>query len=165
MMVADGSKKGRADPAFPAHMDVVHHWAQAVWNTWLPRQDLQTSIDFARKRISNAQRPWAVVHGPAAALICTLQRVGWTVTDATHLTTDEGKQLDLTLDPPVVVNRAMEASVRRWRWKNFHEAHPSMNNTPCNFDPILKLLTSKRHDPEWNHQLRAALKSTVTNRQ
>ena len=26
-MILDGSKTGKADPAFPAHMDVAHHWA------------------------------------------------------------------------------------------------------------------------------------------
>ena len=45
MMIADGSKTGKADPAFPAHMDVVHHWAQAIWNHWLPETALQTSLN------------------------------------------------------------------------------------------------------------------------
>ena len=30
LMITDGTKTGRADPAFPAHMDVMQHWAQAV---------------------------------------------------------------------------------------------------------------------------------------
>ena len=34
MMVMDGSKKGKADPAFEAHTSVAQHWAQAVWNDW-----------------------------------------------------------------------------------------------------------------------------------
>ena len=40
MMVADGTKTGRADPAFPAHIDVVQHLAQAIWNRWLPVESL-----------------------------------------------------------------------------------------------------------------------------
>ena len=38
LMIADGSKRGKADPAFPAHTDVVLHWAQAIWNRWLPKR-------------------------------------------------------------------------------------------------------------------------------
>ena len=40
MMIMDGSKKGKADPAFEAHTSVAQHWAQAVWNNWLPADDL-----------------------------------------------------------------------------------------------------------------------------
>ena len=40
MMIADGSKKGKADPAFPAHTDVTTHWAQAIWNKLLPIHEL-----------------------------------------------------------------------------------------------------------------------------
>ena len=81
-------------------MDVVLHWAQAVWNTWLPVHGLQTSIEYARERISKAVQPWAVVTGPAAALLCTLHRVGWTVVSATELCTDEGKSYDLSTSLP-----------------------------------------------------------------
>ena len=57
MMIADGSKKGKADPAFEAHTSVAQHWAQAVWNSWMPTEDLQASIDYARSRIDKAQQP------------------------------------------------------------------------------------------------------------
>ena len=32
LMIADASAKGRADPAFPGHTEVVQHWAMAVWH-------------------------------------------------------------------------------------------------------------------------------------
>ena len=51
MMVMDGSKKGKADPAFEVHTSVAQHWAQAVWSQWMPPDDLQSSIDYARTRI------------------------------------------------------------------------------------------------------------------
>ena len=56
-MIADGSKTGRADPAFPAHIEVIQHWAQAVWNGWLPRDALQTSLNHAKSKVSNSARP------------------------------------------------------------------------------------------------------------
>ena len=111
MMIADGSKTGRADPAFPAHVDVVQHWAQAIWNRWLPVASLQVGLDYARTRVTESLRPWSVATGPAAALLLTLDRVGWTVVDATNLTTDTGRTIELSTDPPVVVARQMEAAV------------------------------------------------------
>ena len=33
LVIADGSLKGKADPAFVAHSDVIVHWAKAIWNS------------------------------------------------------------------------------------------------------------------------------------
>jgi hypothetical protein len=165
LMIMDGSKTAKADPAFAAHMDVALHWAQAIWNKWLPVQSLQTSLDYARSRVAGSLRPWSMVTGPAAALILTLERVDWVVHDATNITTDTGRDIELGTDPPIVVARLMEAAVRRWRWRNVAEAHPSLKKHGCTFDPVLKLLNSKRTDDGWNVVLRASLGSIVPNRQ
>ena len=74
-MIADGSKRGKTDPAFPAHVDVVLHWAQAIWNAWLPTDTLQVSLNYARGRAEASPQPWRTVTGPAAALVCSLKRV------------------------------------------------------------------------------------------
>ena len=58
MMIADGSPKGGADPAFEAHGGVIGHWAQAVWYTWLRTDQLQCMIDAAVASTSVAQQPW-----------------------------------------------------------------------------------------------------------
>ena len=81
------------------------------------------------------------------------------------LITDTGRPLELRVDPPVVVARCMEASVRRWRWANLADAHPSLQQSGGDLDPILKLLNSKRSDDGWNSRLRASLGSVVANRQ
>ena len=57
MMIADATKTGKADPAFPAHVDVIRHWAQPVRNRWLPIESLQKSVDFARTRVAESVRP------------------------------------------------------------------------------------------------------------
>ena len=36
LLLADGTSNGAADPAFEAHVGVVHHWALAVWENWAP---------------------------------------------------------------------------------------------------------------------------------
>jgi hypothetical protein len=165
MMLADGSKKGRADPAFEAHTSVALHWAQAIWNEWIPVATLQASVDYAEARIRDAANPWSVVAGPAAALVCSLDRLGWRVVSATELETDDGKTLDLRVTPPIVVKREVEEAVQRWRWRNVGTAHPSLHGVGCDFEPIFKLLNSKRNDATWNPELRSMLKSVVANRQ
>ena len=37
LVIADGSSKWRADPAYDAHDQPIGQWASAVWNEWLPR--------------------------------------------------------------------------------------------------------------------------------
>lgn len=58
----------------------------------------------------------------------------------------------------------VEAAVRRWRWRNAAEAHPSLHKG-CNFERISKLLGSKRNDGEWNAMLMGMLNSVVANMQ
>ena len=113
MMLADGTKTGKADPAFAAHVEVVKYWAQAIWNQWLATLLLRNSLNHARAKVAASPQPWRVVYGPAAALVCTLDRAGWKITSTTELVTDIGRSLDLLSDPPIVVARLMEASVRR----------------------------------------------------
>ena len=100
MMLADGTKTGKADPAFAAHVEVVQHWAQAIWNQWLATPLLQNSLNHARAKVAASPQPWRVVYGPAAALICTLERIGWTIISATELESDVGRKFDLAIDPP-----------------------------------------------------------------
>ena len=45
------------------------------------------------------------------------------------------------------------------------ELHPSLKQSGCSFDPILKLLGSSRSDDGWNNKLRASLGSVIANRQ
>lgn len=102
-MLADGSANGKAGPAYDAHLDPVVHWAQAVWYEWLPQSMLNRMVSDAGNRLARALRTWAVVTGPASALVATAGRLRWTAADALTLMTDTGKTLRLGLDPPAVV--------------------------------------------------------------
>ena len=126
---------------------------------------MQVSLADAMVRTASAVNPWSVVYGPAAALVCTADRLGWTIQHATSLTTDEGRKLDLLADPPIVVKRLVAHSVRNWRWRNIAAAHPSLPKQGANVGPVYKLLNSKRCDDEWNPRFIGALKSVLANRQ
>ena len=164
MMIADGSRKGKADQAFPAHTDVAQHWAQAVWNQWMLSHMLQASLSDVTTRTAEAANPWLVVYGPAAALVCTLKRVGWHIECAVILITDNGRRLDLRADPPTVVARQMDEAVRRWRWRTIAEKHASLPPEGANFDPLYKLINSKKNDQNGGPAFVGELKSVVANR-
>ena len=117
MAVADGSKKGRADPAYDARSLPIEEWAIAVWERWSPLICMQKVIDDAVERTARAVNKWAVCYGPGAALVLTCARLGWTITSATQFITDIGEDLDLALDPPRVVVMHCFSAVQRWRWK------------------------------------------------
>ena len=54
-------------------------------------------------------------------MVASAQRICWTVCDATHLITDEGVSLNVSIDPPIVVEQMVHESVRRWRWQRVAE--------------------------------------------
>ena len=71
----------------------------------------------AKLELTKAKRQWAAVKGPAAAMVATLARLGWTVVDAARVYTDKREEVDFVKDPPARVKQHINDSVRRWRWK------------------------------------------------
>ena len=128
LMLADGSATGRVDPAYEGHAEPMGHWAQAVWNSWLPVRQLRQLVANAKEGLAKAAQPWRVVYGPAAAFVCTATRLHWTVNDAMNIVTDEGRILRLDVDPPVVVVREVHEAVRRWRWRAVDSKHSSLSS-------------------------------------
>ena len=49
-----------ADPAFEAHLAPLVHWAQAVWNKWLPLKHLFQLAAVANVKLAEGIRPWSV---------------------------------------------------------------------------------------------------------
>ena len=82
LILADASLKGRADPAFDAHTDPIVSWASATWSAWLPPRALQLIMEKAISRLSQTDHIWAAVRGPAAAVVASLWRLGWTIRSA-----------------------------------------------------------------------------------
>ena len=117
LIAADARLRHMVDPAFAAHSEVVVHWATAVWERWIPIASLHKSVAKARMELANAKRHWAVVRGPAAALVATLARIGWTVTDAATAFTDRMEEVSFLKDSPARIKVMVNASVRRWRWR------------------------------------------------
>lgn len=169
LTVADGSRTGRADPAYDAHDLPLGQWATSVWEGWLPKVSLLKLAASAKKRLIKAQRMWAVVYGPAAAMVASCGRLGWTVLDGFNLITDLGRGLNLAVDPPAVVRAECREAVQRWRWRNVSRTLPQLRlngmTEAAVMQPIWGLLGSKRNDDQWNSRHRAYLQSVIANRQ
>ena len=108
LALADGSKRGRVDPAFEAHSQPIVFWATAVWHEWMARTTLSKLISVARAKIAGAKNQWSKVHGPAAAYVATANRLGWCVQGPLSVVTDDGTCLDYCVDSPAFVRAAVD---------------------------------------------------------
>ena len=89
LLIADERSIGAADPAYEAHVGVVHSWSLAVWEQWAPFSMLSYLVASARERFSKGGSNWNLVCGPAAALVLTLRRLRWCIISAFEFLTDQ----------------------------------------------------------------------------
>ena len=126
LCMMDGRAHGRVDPAYSAHTDPIGHWAESVWDQWMPSSVLDLLFRGAHANIQKAKRTWAAVHGPAASCRASLGRLQWTACSAFEWNTDRGMKIDLRRDSPAFVRDLVVESVRRWRWRRMESRHPSL---------------------------------------
>ena len=117
LAAADARLGHRADPAFAAHAEPIGYWAAAVCDNLMPRRRMANSVMAAKRVLTCAKRPWAAVKGPAAAMVASAARLGWTIIDALTTVTDAGEEIVMNRDPPAMVKKKVHEAVRRWRWK------------------------------------------------
>jgi hypothetical protein len=126
LYAADGAK-GTMDPAFDAHVIPIRSWALAWWQHWQPPGFLEKAHNAAVIKVNNAKTSaWSVVAGPAAAVIVTARRIGWRFKSAGVMVTHDGTELDCKRDPPIVIARAAQEAVRRWRLDVISKAFPQL---------------------------------------
>jgi len=125
LYTADGAS-GTLDPAFDAHALPLYMWAMAHWHQWLPLQCLHESIVNAQSKVLDGSTPvWRRVIGPAAAVVASAARIGWSFISGRVACCDD-QSIDFLLDPPVVVVQAVRRSVRRWRLKEISKQFPPL---------------------------------------
>ena len=169
LMIADGDSLEAADPTFEAHFGVMHMWAKATWESWVPIILLQTVIRDAKKRFSNARNTWACVRGPAAVWVATAHRLGWQVNTAPHLLDDNGKVVNLTLESPCMVKGWVAEVVQRWRWKRMEAKLPRLQEEGrpgnCVWWIPIKAALKMPNTATWGPEHKGALKSAIMGRQ
>ena len=170
LAMADGSAKGRADPAYEAHLQPIGQWAEAIWDEWLPSAAMSRLVTTAARLLRRVTSPWQNVRGPAAAMLASADRLSWQVLDHSTLVTDAGRTLQLELDPPIVIKREVMASVRRWRDRRVFAKHPHLGNSADSHGLYMQThwaLLNGRDDPQhrWGPQSKGALRSALAGRQ
>lgn len=126
LIMMDAGEGGRADPAFQAHVLPIGFWSMAVWNKWMPIEELNHTAWTARDAPAQAAHPWRLVYGPAAATVASCARLDWHVVDGATIKTDVGETMDLTVGPPAAVKRKVHDAVKRWRWERVEATVPKM---------------------------------------
>ena len=166
LILADGSMRGKADPAFSAHEAPIAKWAEAVWEAWLPRPALDKLVAAALADLVDRPSPWARVRGPAAAFVASALRLGWQVLSCTEVRTDWGQHVDFTRDSPAMAQRFVQQSVWRWRWRRVERQHPHVvrgsGGHGLFVQPIFKLLSGKDGE-NWGPTEKGALRSAFAN--
>ncbi len=169
LAMSDEKSRGGIDPAFNAHTAPIVRWAEAVWGGWIRTQALAKAVDRAKAKLARAKNPWGLVAGPAAATVATAARLGWQLHGAEVMITDRGRRIDLTLDPPVVVKKEVEAAVRRWRWARIVAKHPQLQGGDADgeaaFKPLRSLLRDGARNGAWGPAQQSALRSAITHGQ
>ena len=175
LVLADATAKGRADPAFAAHMEPIVQWATAVWYQWLPALDFHDLHEHAQYACRDDHRMWSRVAGPAAAAAASARRLGWSMPGPDRFTTDAGRELRLKTDAPADVEAEVIRAVRRWRWRRVHRRLPALAGdqdgastgalAPGPFvDPLLYLLTAKARNKDWTAKHQGALRAAIVGR-
>ena len=161
-----GGGRASVDPAVWAHEGPIGAWAEAVWRNLLDRGCLQTLVARAKVRICRAKRMWAVVRGPAAAMVATAARLGWEVKNAFQLCDDTGITISLLEDSPAAVRMHVRQAVTRWRM------HRIGGITGAKVDAVegievagLDAVVRTKRYKWWSQRNVACLKSTIAGRQ
>ena len=164
----EGSK---TDPAFAVHEMPLNSYAKACYEKWLPQELLQATFDEVVAELQGSKNKWNCAKGPIAAAVLTAQRIDWTFTNATNVTTDTGTELDLNMDSPAYVCQCVVESVRRRTARELEETFPALKGGGRG--PITagirnamrrNKMASKLH-PKWGIKCKASLKSAVANGQ
>ena len=69
LIIADDFAGHAADPAFEAHLEVIHMWALSIFEQWAPMFLLVKVLASAQARMQRARHAWNQVYGPCAALV------------------------------------------------------------------------------------------------
>ena len=74
--------------------------------------------------------------------------------DAVTIIIDDGKVLQLHLDPLAAIAIQVKLVAKRWRWRNLERTMPQLakggSGSAASMAPVWKLLRSKQNDEEWN---------------
>eukprot|EP00971_Amphidinium_carterae_P193082 3831967-Amphidinium_carterae.1 len=113
MLVVD-DQLSSVDPAQVIHATQLKLWAQNVQRGTIPERDLWAALAYAANRLLTTASPWAVVHGPAGAILLMCVRLGMQMQSPFTVTTAQGMQLDLREFSPSFLAQEMRRATIAW---------------------------------------------------
>eukprot|EP00959_Pyramimonas_sp_CCMP1952_P348693 7304891-Pyramimonas_sp.AAC.1 len=115
----------QVDPAFECNRSPIFLWLQALWDGWAPRADMARLLSGAWARLSRVplSQVWSDIRGPASALVATLLRLGWSVSDPFLWRTHRGP-LAIEQISPKDGGRLADEATERWVWRQVLAKHP-----------------------------------------
>jgi hypothetical protein len=82
---------GTLDPAFMAHAEPMKLWVTAWWERWFaPEMMHQAFAEASIKPAASDRSWWGRTAGPVAALVATMNRLGWTIPSAKEIIDNNG---------------------------------------------------------------------------
>ena len=168
LVIADEFNGHSADPAFDAHCGVIVMWSLCVFEGWAPFSFLSNLVNSARRRLASAKSLWSRVFGPAAALVATMDRLGWSFTSPFVFSADDGAIIDLMVDSPAYVKGAVCDSVSRWRWRRVEAKLPALESGGRGlgaWDLPIRSALNMRNCESWGPEHKGAYKSVAAGRQ
>jgi len=86
---------------------------------------------MARAASRSTKTTWNSVTGPVAALLCSMHRIGWSLSSASTAIDDGGATWDFRRDSPAAIVTACRDSVRRWRLQRVGKVLPGLIPDAC----------------------------------
>jgi hypothetical protein len=108
----------------------------------MPERTMERLATVAKKKLKKAKNIWAKVKGPAAAMVASCRRLGWTVISSTEILTDQGLTLDMHLDSPAAIKNEVTRAVKRWRWRNLEVLMPQLKRGGAELEHLWNPLPS-----------------------
>ena len=101
------------DPAADMAIGPIFEWARALWDSLVPRDELQLVWKKAHCEVAVSRVPFRRVLGPGGAMVASALRIGWKCPSYRHFINASGDVLDLDVVCPMQIKLHALRDLRR----------------------------------------------------
>eukprot|EP00971_Amphidinium_carterae_P070747 1399124-Amphidinium_carterae.1 len=140
----------RFNPASIHNSSIFRCWRDVLCSNLVPAERMHEALAHACAKLVRSCQTWAKVSSPAATLVMTEARIGWSIQDVATLSTDEGIRLDLRSISRRYIGELAVSASGRWNerfalWqRGWHEEVHSV--PPLWLRPIHEVLEQLKGD-------------------
>ena len=141
------------DPAYLVNRSPIEMWAQAFWDSWVPRGRFVAVWHAACMGVKEGKgSPWSKVRGPGGAVLATMKRIGWEPVAMEFLAQDYPTKImthrgpvDLLEFCPKSLGDLVDEATQAWLWKREAQINPKweqLKHGAC-IEPLVALVKAK----------------------